>query len=85
MTEQTHVVAPGETLSAIAQKYYGDGTEPSWQLIYEANKETIGDDPNVITPGEELVIPPKPEHQAQAQSQPGPRPNQPPPTPPRRS
>jgi nucleoid-associated protein YgaU len=29
--------------------------------IYETNKDVIGDDPNVIKPGQELVIPKKPE------------------------
>jgi nucleoid-associated protein YgaU len=50
-----HVVVSGDTLSAIAKKYYGDAGK--YMKIYEANKATIGDDPNLIQPGMELVIP----------------------------
>jgi nucleoid-associated protein YgaU len=52
-----HVVAPNDTLSAIAQKFYGHAAEPYWRLIYEANKAAIGANPGVIRPGTELVIP----------------------------
>lgn len=54
---RTHVVERGESLSAIAWKYYGDGDE--WRQIWEANRRTIGPDPNLITPGQELTIPPR--------------------------
>ena len=50
-----HVVASGETLSGIAKKYYDDAGK--YPKIYEANKEIIGDDPSLIQPGMELVIP----------------------------
>jgi len=53
-----HVVGPGDTLSGLAKKYYGKAAYKLWMHIYEANKETIGDDPNVIRDGDELVIPP---------------------------
>lgn len=52
-----YIVRPGDTLSAIALHFYGDGNEPYWRRIYDANKNVIGPDPNVIKPGEDLVIP----------------------------
>ena len=50
-----HVVAAGDTLSAIAKKYYDDAGQ--YMKIYEANKAVIGDNPDLIQPGMELVIP----------------------------
>jgi nucleoid-associated protein YgaU len=49
-----HVVAAGDTLSAIAMKYYGDANR--WKEILEANKDTVKN-PNAIRVGQELVIP----------------------------
>lgn len=56
-----HTVAPGDSLSAIAVKYYGAGAGANWNIIYAANKEKIGDDPNLIHPGLVLNIPKLPE------------------------
>jgi nucleoid-associated protein YgaU len=50
-----HVVVSGDTLSAIAKKYYDDAGK--YMKIYEANKAVIGDNPDMIKPGMELVIP----------------------------
>ncbi len=50
---RTHIVQQGETLQALAQKYYGNPSE--WQKIYSANKERIIR--GVPTIGAELVIP----------------------------
>ena len=50
-----HVVVSGDTLSGIAKKYYDDAGK--YMIIYEANKDVIGGDPNLIQPGMELVIP----------------------------
>ena len=50
-----YTVQEGDTLSAIAQKFYDDGAK--YMLIYEANKELIGDDPSLIKVGQELKIP----------------------------
>ena len=50
-----HVVVSGDTLSGIAKKYYDDAGK--YMIIYEANKEVIGGDPNLIQPGMELLIP----------------------------
>lgn len=56
-----HKVASGETLSHLALKYYGNAAKPYYMAIYEANKELIGDNPNVIRAGTTLRIPEKPE------------------------
>jgi nucleoid-associated protein YgaU len=50
-----HVVVGGDTLSGIAKKYYDDAGK--YLKIYEANKAVIGDNPDLIKPGMELVIP----------------------------
>ena len=50
-----YTVQQGDTLSAIAQQAYGDAN--LWPKIYEANKQVIGPDPNVIHPGQVLDIP----------------------------
>ena len=51
---QTHVVASGDTLSKIAQKYYGDAS--LYTKIFEANRDVLKD-PNKIFPGQKLRIP----------------------------
>ncbi|WP_339394180.1 LysM peptidoglycan-binding domain-containing protein [Nostoc sp. UHCC 0870] len=52
-----HTVQPGEFLSNIAERYYGDGGEASWRRIYEANRGVIGPDPTQLRAGMVLVIP----------------------------
>lgn len=52
-----HTVGGGDTLSHIALKYYGHATKPYWMVIYEANKDLIGDDPNKVKRGITLQIP----------------------------
>lgn len=52
-----HTIQQGETLSGIAQKYYGHSVRDYWMVIYEANKAAIGDNPGLIKPGVELTIP----------------------------
>jgi nucleoid-associated protein YgaU len=47
-----HNVKAGDTLSAIAQEYYGSGAKEKWMAIYEANKAAIGANPNLIKPGQ---------------------------------
>ncbi|MGH9367614.1 MAG: LysM peptidoglycan-binding domain-containing protein [Thermoanaerobaculia bacterium] len=51
---QWHEVQKGETLSKIAQKYYGDAS--LYPKIFEANRDTIKD-PNLIRIGQKLRIP----------------------------
>jgi nucleoid-associated protein YgaU len=51
---QWHEVQKGETLSKIAQKYYGDAS--LYPKIFEANRDTVKD-PNMIRIGQKLRIP----------------------------
>ncbi|MGW2487093.1 LysM peptidoglycan-binding domain-containing protein [Streptomyces sp. NPDC001606] len=46
-----YTVREGDTLSAIAARH---GT--SWQRLYAANRAVIGDDPNLIVPGQRLAL-----------------------------
>ncbi|HUF37312.1 MAG TPA: LysM peptidoglycan-binding domain-containing protein [Anaerolineales bacterium] len=52
-----HTVVSGETLSHISLKYYNSAIKPKYMVIYEENKDVIGDDPNRIIPGMVLKIP----------------------------
>ena len=56
-TGETYVVQPGDTLSKIARKYYGQEWATSWQRIFEANRDVIGDDPARLKVGMALEIP----------------------------
>ncbi|MGW1730088.1 transglycosylase family protein [Streptomyces sp. NPDC001999] len=49
----TYTVRPGDNLWAIAdaQKVHG-----GWPALYEANKSAVGDDPNLILPGQSLDL-----------------------------
>ena len=56
----TVVVTPGDTLSGIAEHELGDAAE--WPRVWEANHDRrfgnrVFDDPNLILPGWELIIP----------------------------
>lgn len=50
-----HVVKQGDWLSKIAITYYGDMNK--WDVIYKRNIDQIGPDPDLIIPGQRLVIP----------------------------
>lgn len=52
---KTYKVVSGDSLWKIAKRMYGNGSQ--WQKIYNANKKTIGKNPNRIYPGQTLVIP----------------------------
>ena len=52
-----HTIGEGETLSHLALKYYGSAVKDKWMVIYEANKEIIGDNPNHVRIGMVLKIP----------------------------
>jgi len=52
---KTYTVAPGDSLSLIAQKVYGNTS--LWHKIYQANQAAIGPNPNLIKPGQKLIIP----------------------------
>jgi len=53
----THKLTSKESLSHLALQYYGHATEPYWRLIYEANKDAIGANPNKVRVGTLLEIP----------------------------
>ena len=53
---QFHTVARGDTLSAIAKKYYGNANQ--YPAIFEANKPMLSH-PDKIYPGQVLRIPPQ--------------------------
>ena len=53
-TTRFHIVHQGDTLSAIAQQYYG--STANWRKILAANEKTIKD-ANKLTPGTKLTIP----------------------------
>jgi hypothetical protein len=46
------VVRPGDSLSGIAARYHIE-----WTGLYEANRATIGGNPNLLVPGEHLRVP----------------------------
>ena len=52
---KTHVVRAGDSLSKIAAMYYGSMHQ--WPRIYNANRSVVGPNPNLILPGQVLVIP----------------------------
>jgi LysM repeat protein len=51
---RTYTVKPGDTLSKIAQEFYGQANE--YNRIFEANRDKLSD-PNKIQVGQQLVIP----------------------------
>lgn len=53
--DETYVVKSGDCLWNIAIQFYGNGAE--YVRIYEANKQVIGSNPNLIYPGQVLTIP----------------------------
>jgi hypothetical protein len=46
-----HLVRPGDTLWDIAEDNHVDG---GWPALYDANRDTVGDDPDLILPGQLL-------------------------------
>jgi LysM repeat protein len=59
---ETVVVAPGDSLWAIAARHLGAGASDAqiaaeWPAWYAANATTIGDDPGLIHPGQVLTAP----------------------------
>jgi hypothetical protein len=50
-----HKVVPGDTLSGLARKYYGDAK--LWPILYKFNQEAIGQDPALLKVGMVLEIP----------------------------
>ena len=52
---ETYTVVSGDSLSKIAKHHYGDAAK--WHQIYEANKATIGTNPDHIEIGQVLTLP----------------------------
>lgn len=51
---RTHEVVAGDTLSGLAQRYYGDGSQ--FRKIFDANRDQLND-PDKIRIGQRLKIP----------------------------
>ena len=52
-----YTVQSGDSLSAIAQKFYGNQSANNVNKIYYSNLQTVGANPNLIFPGQKLYIP----------------------------
>lgn len=52
---KTYTVKSGDCLYNIAKKIYGSGAD--YNKIYNANKDVVGGNPNLIYPGQVLTIP----------------------------
>jgi nucleoid-associated protein YgaU len=53
--ERTYTVRSGYSLSKIAKALMGDAKK--WRQLYEANKDVVGNNPDLIKPGQVLKIP----------------------------
>jgi nucleoid-associated protein YgaU len=53
-SETLYEVKPGDSLSKIAKRHYGDAN--AWNRIFEANKDVVKD-PDKIFPGQKLRLP----------------------------
>ncbi len=56
-SQVTHKVRPDDSLSSIAKQYYHDSS--LWRAIYDHNRDLIGPDPDRLTVGQVLDIPPQ--------------------------
>ncbi|WP_282692649.1 transglycosylase family protein [Streptomyces sp. CC208A] len=58
---EMYTVTPGDSLSAIARD---ERVRGGWQRLYEINRKVVGDDPDMIHPGQRLTLritaPPRP-------------------------
>lgn len=53
-SEQFYTVVPGDWLAKIAQNHCGSYRD--WPALYDANRQTIGPNPNLVRPGQRLEI-----------------------------
>lgn len=57
-TTDTYVVRPGDSLSSIALTHPGAGSlDDRWRALWRANRDVVGDDPDLIHPGQALRLP----------------------------
>ncbi len=57
-TGGTYVVRPGDSLSSIALAHLGtESLDDRWRAIWRANRDVVGDDPDLIFPGQALRLP----------------------------
>lgn len=54
-TGEQYTIKSGDSLSKIAKAHYGDAMK--WKQLYEANRSLIGDNPDMIHPGQVLKLP----------------------------
>jgi len=52
----SYVTAAGDSLRSVAERMYGDGEQ--WRVLYDANRQIIGDNPDALEEGISLLIPP---------------------------
>ena len=65
--DEAYVVRPGDSLWSIARLHPGDpgdsgSVELRWRAIWQANRDVVGDDPDLILPGQALRLPGSPHH-----------------------
>lgn len=62
----TYVVRPGDSLWSIARAHPGatgsGSVERRWRAIWQANRDLVGDDPDLILPGQALRLPDRTDH-----------------------
>ena len=60
----TYVVRPGDSLWSIARAHPGGAgpVERRWRAIWAANRDLVGDDPDLILPGQVLRLPDGTDH-----------------------
>ena len=64
----TYTVVSGDTLSGIAEEHEVDG---GWKALYAQNRDVVGEDPDLIFPGQQLALPGQQDGERPAASQPG--------------
>jgi nucleoid-associated protein YgaU len=52
-----YTVQSGDSLSTIAQRFYGSQSANNVNKIYYSNLQTVGANPNLIYPGQKIYIP----------------------------
>jgi LysM repeat protein len=52
-----HTVASGDTLYDIAKVHTGNSASNNWESLYEKNKSVIGQNPDLILPGQVFELP----------------------------